>query len=131
MAEIMSRRQMLVLKSPIGGMVSQIQKGPGEIVLAGEAILSVAELQPSHVVAYIDESQVGRIKERMVVQLIKTGNPGQIAESQIVSLGSTIEMLPQRLWRNPSAEQWGRPVLIAVPPGLNLLPNQTVGIRGF
>lgn len=131
MAGIMSRREMLTLKSPIGGMVNQILKGPGEIVLASEPILSVAELQPSHVVAYVDENLVGHIQERTVVQLIKTGNPGQIAESQIVSLGSTIEMLPQRLWRNPSVEQWGRPILIAVPPGLNLLPNQTVGIRGL
>ncbi len=131
MSEVMAKRQMLVLKSPVNGMVTQIQKGPGDTVLAGEPILIVAELQPSQIVAYVDENHVSGIKERMVVQLIKNGNRGQIAESQVVSMGAAIELLPQRLWRNPNLEQWGRPVLIKIPPGMNLLPNQTVGIRGL
>jgi hypothetical protein len=38
--------------------------------------------------------------------------------------------MPQRLWRNPNIPQWGRPVLIDIPPGLSLVPGEVVGIRG-
>jgi hypothetical protein len=93
--------------------------------------LAVAELEPTHVVTYVNENQIGQIKERMAVQLIIDDHPGKITESQVVSMGSTIELLPQRLWQHPDVEQWGRPVLITIPPGFNLLPNQTVGIRGL
>lgn len=129
--QIMGRHQALVLKSPIDGMVSQIQKGPGETVLSGESILTITELEPREIVAYADENQMDRVKERMVVQLIKNNNPAQIANSQVVHLGSTIELMPQRLWRNPNIAQWGRPMLIKIPPGLKLVPGETVGIRGL
>jgi len=131
MAQVRARRQPLVLKSPIDGMVSLVQKGPGETVLAGEPILTIAELRPSQIIAYVDENQISHVKERMVVRLIKNDNPGQIVNSQVVSLGPNVELMPERLWRNPNIQQWGRAVVIKTPPDLKLLPGQTVGIRGL
>lgn len=131
MAQITARHQTLELKSPVDGIVNLILKGPGEAISPGELILTVAEQKPTQIVAYVDEHQVDRIEERMIVQLIKNGNPGQIAESQVISLGSSIELLPQRLWSTPTIEQWGRPILIKIPPGFDLLLNQMVGIKGL
>lgn len=131
MAQVRARRQPLVLKSPIDGMVNLVQKGPGETVLAGEPILTIAELRPSQIIAYVDENQISHVKERMVVRLIKNDNPGQIVNSQVVSLGPNVELMPERLWRNPNIQQWGRAVVIKSPPDLKLLPGQTVGIRGL
>lgn len=131
MAQVRARRQPLVLKSPIDGMVNLVQKGPGETVLAGEPILTIAELRPSQIIAYVDENQISHVKERMVVRLIKNDNPGQIVNSQVVSLGPNVELMPERLWRNPNVQQWGRAVVIKNPPDLKLLPGQTVGIRGL
>ena len=129
--ELTIRRQVLVLKSPIDGMVNQIQKGPGETVLPGESVLTVTELIPREIVAYADESQAGLVKERMAVQLVKNNNPAQIARSQVVNISSNIELIPQRLWRSPNIAQWGRAIVIKIPPGLKLLPGETVGIRGL
>jgi len=131
MEEMIARREALVLKSPIDGVVSQIQRGPGESVLAGEPILTIAELEPKEIVAYADATRAGIVKEKMVVRLTKSSNPPQIANSQVVHLGSNVELMPQRLWQHPNVAQWGRPLLIKIPPGLKLLPGETVGIRGL
>lgn len=131
MDELMVRRKGLVLKSPFEGMVSQVQRGPGEAVLAGEPILAVAEVKPSVIIAYASEEQLGGVKERMVVELVKNIEPAQIASSQVVHLGPAMELMPQRLWRNPNVAQWGRAMLIKIPPGLELIPGEMVGIRGL
>ena len=129
--ELIARREVLVLKSPIDGMVNHIQKGPGETILSGESILSITELIPREIVAYADENQAGLIEKRMAVELVKNSSPAQIARSQVVHISSTIELMPQRLWRSPNIAQWGRAMIIKIPPGLKLLPGETVGIRGL
>ena len=141
------QRQALRITSPVDGMVIQIQvnanqtalrrpgedvlRRPGEVVLAGDPILVVAETEPTEIVAYIGQEQLANVKERMVVQLIKSTEPEQIANSQVVRLGPTMELMPQRLWRNRNIAQWGRPILIKIPPSLKLLSGETVGIRGL
>jgi multidrug resistance efflux pump len=145
--ELSVQREALKITSPVDGTVIQIQvnsnqaalrrpgedvlRKPGEFVLAGDPILVVAEKQPTEIVAYIGQERLAKVKEAMVVQIVKRTEPAQIASSQVVSLSPTMELMPQRLWRNPNIAQWGRPILIKIPPGLKLLPGETVGIRGL
>lgn len=145
--ELLIRRKALAIISPIDGVVVQIQvnanqaalrrpgedvlRRPGEVVLAGDPILVVAEETPREIIAYAAEEQLGNVKETMVVELIKNTRPYQIASSQVVHLGPAMEVMPERLWRNPNVAQWGRPMLIKIPPGLKLIPGELVGIRGL
>lgn len=140
-------REAVELTSPIDGVViplyvqanEVLQQRPGEnlmrrvgeVVTAGEPILAVAEREPTEIVAYASERQIGALKGQMKVLLVKATTPAQIAQSNIVSIGPTIEVMPQRLWRNPTMPQWGRPVLIDVPQGLSVIPGEVVGIRGL
>jgi multidrug resistance efflux pump len=127
--EILARKTPLVLKSPLEGVVSIIARGPGEAVTAGESILTVVEAKPTEIVAYASEDQLDRIRERMAVELVRPGERTKIARSQIVHLGPQMELMPERLWQNPNIPQWGRPMLIKVPPGMDLVCGQVVGIR--
>jgi multidrug resistance efflux pump len=131
MEELLARRTPLVLKSPFEGVVSQILHGQGEAVLAGDPILTVVETRPSEIIAYASGEQAGRVRDRMVVELITITEPPRIATSKVVNLGAKMELMPQQLWRNTNIPQWGRPVLIEVPPGLELVPGEVVGIRGL
>jgi multidrug resistance efflux pump len=133
------------LKSPIDGIVipipvpqndallqrpgEQVMRRPGEVVAAGDPILAVAQHEPKEIVAYVNERQLKQFEEGTAVELIKSRTPAQIARSSIISVGPAIELMPQRLWRNPSTPQWGRPVLIEIPPRLTLVPGELVGIR--
>jgi multidrug resistance efflux pump len=135
------------LKSPIDGVVVPIhvqetearQQRPGEpvvrrageVVKAGDPILAVAQTEPTEIVAYVSEQQLGSLREQMPVELVKTRTPAQIARSEVLCIGPAIELMPQRLWRSPNIPQWGRPVLIRIPPGLALVPGEIVGVRGL
>jgi len=147
MEQLKARRTALVLKSPIDGVVSQVLRRPvrrtgegvvrqmfgteGEAVLEGDPILTVAASESSEVIAWVGGEQLSRVREGMTVQLIKETEPAQIASSQITYLGPIMEVLPQRLWMVPDIPQWGRPMLIPIPPGLKLIPGETVGVRGL
>jgi multidrug resistance efflux pump len=140
-------RHAVELKSPIDGVIisihgqrndtilqrpgEEVLRRPTEVVKAGDPILAVAEQRPTEVVAYVSEQQLGSVAERMPVELVKTRTPAQIAASQVVQIGPAIEPMPPRLWRNPNIPQWGLPVLIEIPPGLDLVPGEVVGIRGL
>jgi multidrug resistance efflux pump len=138
-------REAVELKSPIDGIVipisvrenealpqrpgEQVMRRVGEVVRAGDAILAVAQSEPTEIVAYINEQQLGFLREKAAVELVKTRAPAQIARSAISSISPTMELMPQRLWRGPNTPQWGRPVVIDIPPGLTLVPGEVVGIR--
>jgi len=130
--EIAARRAGLVLRAPFDGIVSQIQARAGQTVLAGAPVVTIAEAQPTEIIAYADENQAGLLRENMEVQLVKTNLPAQIATAaQITHVGPTVEPVPLRLLRNPNIPQWGRPFLVKIPPGLELVPGELVGIRGL
>jgi multidrug resistance efflux pump len=131
MEEISARRTALILKSPFDGVVSQIQARPGQAVLPGVPILTIAQSRPTEIIAYADENRAGQIRENMEVELVKTSPPAQIAKSQITHIGPAGELMPVRLLRNSNIPQWGRPFLIKIPPGLELTPGESVGIRGL
>ncbi len=65
----------------------------------------------------------------MEVELVRNSDPPQIARSHVIHLGPAIEQLPNRLWRNPNVPQWGRPFLVEIPEGMDLIPGELVGIR--
>jgi len=69
------------------------------------------------------------VEENMPVEIIKNREPLQIARSQITQIGPTMELLPERMWLNPNIPQWGCPVLIEIPEGLELIPGEMIGIR--
>jgi multidrug resistance efflux pump len=140
-------RRSVELKSPIDGRVipihgqrndtllqrpgEELMRREGEVVRAGDPILVVAEAQPTEIVMYVNEQLLGYVKKGMPVELRKTRTPPQVARSTIGDVGPTVELMPQRLWRSPTIPQWGLPVVIAVPAGLDLIPGEIVGIHGL
>jgi multidrug resistance efflux pump len=145
--EALRSRQIVELKAPIDGVVvpipvraneallrragEKVLARPGEVVTAGEPIAAIAEPQAGEIIAYVAEQQSGQLRENTTVELINNSEPAQIARSQVSFVGPMVEMVPQRLWRNPNIPQWGRPIMIKVPPGLRLVPGQMVGVRSL
>lgn len=125
--ELKVKRPLLRLVSPFDGVVSMIQRGPGETVLAGEPILTVAAKEPVEVVAYTSEMFADSVEERMSVRVMKKSGAAQ--DSQIIEVGPTVEQTPARMWQNPNIPEWGRPILIKAPPGLDLTPGELVGVK--
>ena len=145
MNELLARLQPLELKSPINGIVISIRgnsseanlnrpgedvlRRPGEVITAGESIFAVSEIEPREIIAYASQEQISQIQKGTKVELIKNTHPAQIARTQVEYVGPVIEQMPIRLWRNSRIPQWGRPLLIKIPPGMKLTPGELVGIR--
>jgi multidrug resistance efflux pump len=142
------QRNSLVVKAPADGIVIQIQANanniavrrpgegilgrPGEVVLAGDPILTIAEHKPTQIIAYARENQLNLIREGMAVELVglpQDQSKAQIVRSQILHVGPTMEQMPQQLWRNPNIPEWGRPFMIKAPPQMQLIVGERVGIR--
>ncbi|MBN1817024.1 MAG: HlyD family efflux transporter periplasmic adaptor subunit [Sedimentisphaerales bacterium] len=145
MEEIEARFEPIVLRSPIDGVIisipgnsneialrrpgENILRMAGEVVNAGDPVLAVAETKPQEVVVYVEEKQMARFCKGMAVELVKHNSPLQIARSQIVEISPTMEMMPERLWLDATVPQWGRPVLVAIPPDMHLVAGESVRIR--
>ncbi|OHB82596.1 MAG: hypothetical protein A2Z38_12505 [Planctomycetes bacterium RBG_19FT_COMBO_48_8] len=133
------------LKAPFNGVVIPIQgqanqtilrrpgedviRRAGEVVRAGDTILAVAELKPSEIVAYVSESQFGLVQEKTAVEIVKNRPPEQKARCEVTYVGPTMELMPEQLWSNPTVPQWGRPIVIEIPEGMELVAGELVGIR--
>jgi multidrug resistance efflux pump len=143
----LGRREALELRSPVDGIVVPIRgnanevtlqragenlmRRAGEVVAAGDPIFAVVEVQPREVVAYVNERELGSVREGKVVELVKNTEPPQIAKSQVTYVSPVVEQIPERLWLNPAIPQWGRPVVIEIPSGMRVISGELVGVRGI
>ncbi len=146
--QLLVQRSSMIIKAPSNGTIIQIRanannvasrrqgegilRRAGEVVLAGDPILTIAEHEPTQIIAYVREKQLNWIREGMAVELMElpqNGGKAQIGRSQILRMGPTMEQMPQQLWRNPNIPEWGRPFIIKAPPQMKLIIGERVGIR--
>jgi hypothetical protein len=143
--EALKSRRAVELKAPIEGVVISIQnqanqakllrpgedviRRTGEVVRAGDSILEVAELKPSEVVAYISDSRLGQIREKIQVEIVKNRSPAQKIRCEVSLISPVIELLPEQLWVNQNTPQWGRPIIIKIPENIELVSGEIVGVR--
>ena len=145
--EALKARRTVEIKAPFTGIVISLQgranqailrrpgedviRRAGEVVQAGDSILAIAELKPSEIVAYIGENQLGLVREKTPVEIVKSRPPEQKARCEVDHIGPTLELMPEQLWRNPTIPQWGQPIVIKIPEGLELVSGELVGIRAL
>jgi multidrug resistance efflux pump len=129
--EALKKRHGLELTAPVEGVVSHVWKGAGEVVTAGDPIVTIAKVRSAEVIGYANETQAGMIHENMTVEVVKATEPMQVAPSTVTYVGPMMEQIPAQLWRNPNVPQWGRPFKVELPPDMAVIPGETVGIRGL
>jgi multidrug resistance efflux pump len=127
--EIQARRQALVLRTPVTGQVSQVLCRAGQNVVPGETVLTVTEPAVREIVTYLAESDDRLVRRQATVQVASLRDPGRVAESFVVRLGPGLELLPQRLWPNPALPTYGRAVVIAPIPALDVRPGELLSVR--
>lgn len=129
--EALEQRHALELTSPVDGVVSQIWRNEGEAVVAGDPIVTIAELRSTEVIGFAQPEMASLVHENMTVEIVKVSPPMQVAQARIAYVGPTVEEMPAQLWQNPNAPQWGRPFTVTIPPDLAVIPGEVVGIRGL
>lgn len=127
--EIALLRTRLSLRAPARGRVEKILVHQGELLVAGQPLLTIVDTAPRAIVAYIPERDISLVKPGMRAQVTSLGHPEVIAETRVTSLGMTVEQVPPQLWVDPRRPQWGRLVYLELPASWKQLPGAGVRVR--
>ncbi len=126
--EIELQREALVLRSPVAGQVSQVWCGAGQSLRPGDPILTIIASTVSSIIVYVDHAEVRRFAPRVPVLVTTRTLPRAAAESVVVSVGESVQQLPQRLWPDPRVPAYGSAIVVAPSPGLALSPGELVDV---
>ncbi|MGC3961352.1 MAG: HlyD family efflux transporter periplasmic adaptor subunit [Verrucomicrobiota bacterium] len=118
------------LVAPISGMVSQPLRQTGEFVPAGEPLLTISSARADHVVAYLRQPYRFDPQVGMTAQVTTRTGQRQAFLSQIAQIGAQIEVLTNALamMRPGQMVDVALPVILPVPPGVNIRPGEIVDI---
>jgi HlyD family secretion protein len=127
--EIQARRAATILRSPVDGQVSQVLCRKGQTVVPGEPILTVTELTVGEILAFVNEADAPRVRADDAAVVASVTRPGARAESFVVRVAPSVDVMPQRLWRDPALPEYGRAVVTASVPALDLTPGDILSVR--
>ncbi len=123
------RRSQLALKAPIDGQINQIFYRPGETVLAGVPLLSVASPDGNRVVAYLDADMLGGLAIGSTAEVRERGRNTVVANARVLRVGAQVDPLPPQLLPTPDFPRWGLPVLVDDVPAGMFRPGTVVDVR--
>jgi multidrug resistance efflux pump len=118
------------LKSHMDGMVNKIYHRNGESILAGDPILTLTASRAQHIIGYLRQPLPFEPKSGDSVKVYTRRPRRQTATTQIIQVGVQLELVtaPMRLRGLGTAMERGLPVLINLPPGLELHPGELVDL---
>lgn len=127
-AELQQHIASLEIRSPFRGRVVAIHRHPGQLIRAGEPLMTIADEHGGHIKCYIRQDQ--RIAPEVGMRVeVRPRMPGsKAAESVIEIIGPQLEQVPHHLLHDPRSPEWGLPVHIVMPPQMNLRPGELVDL---
>jgi membrane fusion protein, multidrug efflux system len=121
-----------LLTAQIDGEVGTIFHQTGDAVATGDPILTVAATKPAQIVAYMRQPVLNEPKPGMKVQVRARSQGRPMMESSIASVASRLEPINPLLYPNANinvrAPELALAIRIAVPPGLEVRPGETVDV---
>ena len=126
LAQIDLRLASLELRAPADGVVSAINRRPGEVLTAGEAAVVIVAHRPGVFEVFLPQNHAQAPEVGATVTLGRPGILTQRAPGRVIEVAPTITELPVRLRLSPQVPIWGRRIVIdasqsdvmrAVPPG--------------
>jgi HlyD family secretion protein len=85
------------LMSPISGVVLSKNVESGEYIVAGTPVVTVGDLENTWVRAYIDETDLGRVKVGQGAKVTTDTYPGKVYEGRINFISSEAEFTPKQV----------------------------------
>jgi len=119
----------LEIRAPISGTICEIHGWPGQHVQAGAPVVTIAADFGRYIVSYVRPQQRLRPRAGMAVA-VRVRAPGSRPFAAVVErVGPQIEPVPMHQLRDPRTPEWGIPVRISLPDGLNVRPGELVDVR--
>lgn len=144
---LLRRAASASLRAPMDGVVSHLFHHRGERVPRGAVIAVITARQPEHIIGYLRAPAAVRPQPGMAVHIRGFGPDRQTWESTVIRVGADLQVLGAPVQNFAGAagaleQQWsqmfpgllgpgvmrGLPFLVAIPPGMNLLPGEPVNL---
>ncbi len=121
------------LKAPMDGVVSVIQKRPGEVVKIGDPVLTIGALRPARIVAYVRQPFDRSVKPGDVVQVSTRGSDRVTASARVLVVGTQLEaidptLLPPANFSSSHVAEYGLPLIVEMPANLPVAPGEVVSL---
>ena len=127
-AEVKRQIGSLEVRAPFAGTITAVFCRPGQTVVAGTPILTIAATQGQYIVSYVRQEQRVVPVVGLAVDVRVRSLPRQSSRTQIEEVGPQVEPVPLHQLRDPKVPEWGLPVRIAIPAGLQLRPGELVDV---
>ncbi|WP_447976955.1 HlyD family secretion protein [Candidatus Nitrospira bockiana] len=112
------------LTSPLDGLVLSHHIEPGEYVAAGTPIVTVGDLEHIWLRAYINETDLGRVKVGQAAQVRMDSYPGRIYHGRLTFIASQAEFTPKSVQTEKERVKLVYRVKITVDnPNMDLKPG--------
>ena len=109
----------MTVRAPADGTITAIFKRPGQAVVAGEPVLTIASNEAEYVVSYVRQGRnTVQPLPAAKVNLRLRRLPVTTEDSKVVEVGPHVELIPQHQLRDPKILEWGVPVKIHLPDNL-------------
>jgi multidrug resistance efflux pump len=128
-AELIRQRDIIILTAPFDGIVNTLNCKSGQTVVCGDAIMTIIKPTPEVITAWVPQKDMERFLQNMKVKVISQNSHRQSFVSQVSHISPSLELIPQRLWQNPSIPEWGRSIQIPIQPNFVCSHNEIVGIK--
>ena len=126
---MIKQRDIIVLTAPFDGIVNTLTYKPGQTVVRGDPIMSLVKPTPDMITTWVTQKQMAQVELNMKVKVASLTPPYSTFVSQVSHIGASMELIPQRLWRDPTLPEWGRSVQIPIQHGFACIHNEIVGIK--
>lgn len=120
--------RQLTIRAPISGTISTVSARPGQAVLVGETIVTIAARTEAGVIIHLPERNIRDLEEGALVRVARGDRPSETYESRVLLLAPEVSELPLRLWQNAAVPEYGRSLLLAPVHALDLLPGELVRV---
>ncbi len=126
---LLLRRDRLVLRAASAGAVASVGKRPGEVVAAGEAVVSLVRA-PERVRACAPERVALRVQVGHGARLSRRGMAdAPLLEGTVEAVTPGVAVLPSRCWREPTAPEYGREITIVLESPVSLVAGQAFDVE--
>jgi len=122
-------RKALEIKTPMSGYVTSVHRKAGQAVHAGDDIMTLVDDRSRHIISYIRQDQRIHPSMSMTVEIRSRIDGGKPVAATVANIGVNYEQIPVHQARDPRITEWGIPVLINLPVGMNLRPGELVEVR--
>ena len=128
LGSIEQSQNVITLRAPIDGIITEVLRHAGENIMAGEPLLVITATQAESIIGYMRQPFPLQPAVGQTVEVRSNGRDRQHGSAVVTRVGEHFEpIINPALHPAPTAEM-GLPVEVSLPSNLKLRPGELVGL---